>query len=301
MEYKDKNFVSFLIYLDNNFELFYSFYKKVLKELNDNFENFEIILLIDSKELLLNNEIKNRIKNQSLQIINISKSESKDSSINLALNKCIGDYIFIVDSYIDNQDYVDLLFTNYEVMIYTYDITVFQAKISNKFINIFCRIINFRNLNKINIKPMAMSIISRKALNRVRSEFNITTFRSVEYALTGLNINYVNLDSKFKFQNNLNFENIVDIAILHSNIVFKYISYTIVLFFLISVFSLFYTFYFFLTRNVIEGWSTIMSFLSISFFGIFLILYFFLRYLNLMLRNLFFKKNAFVGKIDRLQ
>jgi len=185
-------------------------------------------------------------------------------------------------------------------MLSKYDITVFQADETDISNNFFYKILNFSNLNRTkNIKPMITSIISRKALNRIRSEFNITTFRSVEYKITGLDIFYVQLPKNLKFKKiDLDYNELLDIAIIHSNLIFKYTSYLITLFFFLSIFSLLYTSYFYLTKNVIEGWSTIMSFLSISFFGIFLVLYLFLRYLHLMLKNLFYKKTTFVDKIE---
>ena len=61
-----------------------------------------------------------------------------------------------------------------------------------------------------------------------------------------------------------------------------------------------YTVCIFVSKQPIEGWTTIMLFLSLAFFGIFAILTIIIKYLTLIINLIFKKTNYLVESIEKV-
>jgi hypothetical protein len=298
LDFKDKNYISFLILSNENINLTFDFLVELEKEILENFENFEIILIDENYKC---KEILEKLKKLTIKmsIIYLNKDYGKESSINLGIEKCIGDYIFVFERYIPDSKFIKFAIGKYKDNLGMEDITLIGYKEKSILKKIFYKIMS--NNEKDKYLPILVSIISRKALNRIKSIFNTSLYRNSEYRISGLKLGQEIYE--YKYNDKFNIKNInlgIDSMLIYTDIVFKVGTFVTVFFFFISIFSILYTIYFYLINKTIQGWTTVMLLLSVSFFGLFLILNLFLRYLNLILRNSFYKRNIFSDRIENV-
>lgn len=308
---KYKNYLSAVLYYKENQIDLIDFISKLYTKFEENFVNYEIIIVDDSnasssldKELLkITNVDKSKFK-----IIKTSYSQGVELSLSAGIDLAIGDYIITFDYLINNKEIFEKTIECFIKCTQGYDVVEYtfyeELNLLNK---IFYKIFNAYSYSKINIYPQIFSIISRKALNQYKSIFSKNIFRKAQMSYSGLRI--LSLKSDTVFKNFTNYDNVnkskklefaTDNLILFTSF-FSKISIIISVFFIsTSLFMSFYTFYFFITKNTIEGWATTMLFLSFSFLGIFFILFIITRYLDLLLRSVYIKNTYLINKITKI-
>jgi len=300
---KDKNFISILIYTDNNYSNLNSFIFKLSKKLYQTFSEYEIII-VNNQLSSSNIQILELITeiNSDVSVIHLIKKYDRDSAMNYCIDKCIGDYIFVLDKFNDSYDFIETCINNYKDMVGKYDLVLISYK-NNSFLKIILNLtVKFYAGLEYFFKPVAGVILTRKALNRIRSVYKVSIYRNAEYLTSGLKTKEVIIDESFNDKLNLHKISFgIDTLLLYTDAFFKVGTYLIFIFFFTTLASLIYTAYFYISTKTIQGWATIMSFISISFLGVFITLYLFLRYLNLILKNTINKNSVIVDKIERLQ
>ena len=307
---KEKNFVSAVVYVHNNESIVDSFCNTLYSVLNSNFDKFEMIFVNDG---CIDNSIK-KIKdfvdvNKSavVSIINMSIYQGVELAMNAGVDLSIGDFVFEFDSIV--ADYgEDIIMGVYNHSLKGNDI-VSASPQNNMHISsrIFYNIFNRFSGAKYNLRTDRFRILSRRAINRVRSISKTTLYRKAAYANSGLSIDSLFYKSTLKddkcdkktFQSRK--QTAFDSLILFTDIAYKLSMMLTVTLLLFTLFSGGYSIIFFLgDKKPIEGWTTTMILLAGGFSGVFLILAIILKYLSILVELVLKKQKYLIDSVEKL-
>ena len=157
------------------------------------------------------------------------------------------------------------------------------------------------------IQAETFRILSRRAINRVKS-MNVTIpYRKPIYANCGLQLNTVfyksvkNIHTKMsKETNNTRKGLAVDSIVLFTDIAYKFSVSMAIMMMLALLITGIYAIYIFLCKQPVEGWTTIMLILSFAFLGIFGILTIIIKYLSILIDLIFKKQKYLIESIEKI-
>lgn len=314
MKNKEKNFISAVVYVNNNEKNVRSFIEKINKTLSENFLKYEIICVNDastdntvSEIKKVSEEIANSNSSASITIINMSYYQGKELSMNAGIDIAIGDFVYEFDSTTMDYD-INLIIDVYNKSLEGYDIV--NATSDNKrrkTSTIFYKLFNKFSNNQYKIDTETFRILSRRGINRIQSINKTIPYRKAIYANCGLKLATLQYkaitnekQSLAKKERKEREKNAIDTLILFTDISYKFSIAMTVLMMILTILIAIYTIYIFISSNPIEGWTTTMLFLAFGFFGIFAIFAIVIKYLSIIV-NLIFKKSKYiVESIDKV-
>jgi dolichol-phosphate mannosyltransferase len=147
-----------------------------------------------------------------------------------------------------------------------------------------------------------MRVLSRRAINRIKSQSSSIPYRKANYANSGLKTKII-FSTSINNKSSLNKDrgNIGSTAIIiFTNFSLKFSSFLAFIFMLLTLFSSIYTVIVFFSGRPIEGYTTIMLLMSVSFFGVFSILAVIVKYLSVLIELVFSKQNQIVESIEKI-
>lgn len=100
--------------------------------------------------------------------------------------------------------------------------------------------------------------------------------------------------------NNYRFDLAVETLILFTDFGYRFSSFMIFIMMFISILTVVYAVFIYLTAKPIEGWTTTIIFMSISFFALFVVLTILIKYLKIILDLIFKKKYYNFESIEKL-
>ena len=243
----------------------------------------------------------NKFPENTASIVNMSCYQGIELSMNAGVDAAIGDFVYEFDNiYIDYD--LDIIIKIYKEALKEYDIVSAisdsKSKLSSR---IFYKVFNNNSNNMYQIHTETFRILSRRAINRIRSINKTIPYRKVAYANCGLKITSVNYKSikKIKKQNiskeikETRTELAIESIILFTDISYKLAKFMSFIMIFTTMLTGIYTVSIFLMAKPIEGWTTTMLLLSFAFFGIFVILMIMLKYLSILI-DLIFKKEKYL-------
>ncbi|MBQ2916644.1 MAG: glycosyltransferase [Clostridia bacterium] len=307
---KEKNFISAVVYVHNNENEIEYFLEKINKELSENFEKYEIICVDDkstdnSVEKI--KKISDKIDNTIISIINMSYYQGIEFSMNAGIDLAIGDFVYEFDTV--NIDYdLDNVIKIYKEALKGYDIVSAQSnskkRISSK---IFYKIFNKNSNFMYQIHTESFRILSRRAINRVKSMNKTIPYRKAVYANCGLKLNVVFYNSLKRTKSKLSKETVnmrkgiaIDSIILFTDVAYKFAITMAIIMMLVAIATGIYAVYVFVCAQPIAGWTTTMLLLSFAFFGIFAILTIMIKYLSILIDLIFKKQKYLIESIEKL-
>ena len=285
---KEKNFISVVVYVHNNEDNIINFLEKMNDKSSDN-------SVQEIKKFF------NKFPENTASIVNMSCYQGIELSMNAGVDAAIGDFVYEFDNiYIDYD--LDIIIKIYKEALKEYDIVSAisdsKSKLSSR---IFYKVFNNNSNNMYQIHTETFRILSRRAINRIRSINKTIPYRKVAYANCGLKITSVNYKSikKIKKQNiskeikETRTELAIESIILFTDISYKLAKFMSFIMIFTTMLTGIYTVSIFLMAKPIEGWTTTMLLLSFAFFGIFVILMIMLKYLSILI-DLIFKKEKYL-------
>lgn len=310
MKNKEKNFVSAVVYVDNDEKNIKNFLEKLDNVLDKNFLRYEIICVNDCSTDNTTEEIKKVKYNKqsaSLTIINMSYFQGKELSMNAGVDLAIGDFIYEFDSIIIDYD-LNVIMDVYKKSLEGFDIVnASSSQKRNKMSKLFYKIFNSFANNQYKIDTETFRILSRRAINRIHSMNKTIPYRKAVYANCGLKMTTITyntvLTAKRKIDKKQKKErrhNAIDTLILFTDISYKFSVVMTIIMMLITVGIAIYTIIVFLSSNPVQGWTTMMLFLSFGFCGIFAILIIVIKYLSLIVDLIFKKSKYIIESIDKI-
>lgn len=303
---KESNFISAVIYINNEAREVNEFVNTIYRILNENFCLFEIICVLDGKFAYA---IKIQdVKRENISVIHMGIKQGVEASMNAGMNLAIGDYVVEFDS--TYKDYNDDLFMKvYKRALDGYDVV--GARVPKSYSNIesrvFYKVFNAFSFLDDEIGTERFRIISRRAINRAESYSKTIPYRKVIYLASGLKVTSVEYEPVTTVKGNrpkdsFRKETAMDTLLIFTNIAYKMAMLMSVTMSVLMLAFLVYTcFIYFGSYVPVEGWSPIMGILTIGFCGLFLLSAFLIKYLQLLLKINFKNDQYFVETIEKLK
>lgn len=308
---KENNFISAVIYVHNNEQEIGSFLEKINSKLESTFENYEIICVNDRSTDRSIEEIKEFFKKFSevtLSIVNMSCYQGIELSMNAGVDMAIGDFVYEFDNIIIDYE-LDIIEDIYRESLKEYDIVSATSNGKKKLSSrIFYKIFNQNSNNMYQIHTETFRILSRRAINRIKSINKTIPYRKVAYANCGLKINsieYKSIENSRKKNSskeiiNTRKELAIESIILFTDVSYKLATFMACIMILATMVTGIYTVSIFLMAKPIEGWTTTMLLLSFAFFGIFVILMIMIKYLSILIDLIFKKEKYLIESINKM-
>lgn len=306
---KEKNFISAIVYVNNNEDVIEYFLNHLIDTLDNNFLQYEIICVNDcsfdqSCELI--KKVSDSRKT-TINIINMSYNQGRELAMNAGIDMSIGDFVYEFDTL--NMDYdLETIIDIYKKSLEGFDIVCARPKkpmrVSSK---IFYKVFNQFSHSEFDLSTDTIRILSRRAINRIHSINKTLPYRKAIYVSCGLKMTYLNYDIKTthiqKLSNNLKSErrkNASDALILFTDLFYK-ISLFITIFMMFVTFAVaIYTIIIFVGKNPVAGWTTTMLFLSFCFFILFFMISIIMKYLSIIVQLLFKNSKYLISSIDKI-
>jgi len=312
----EKKFVSVVAYIRNDENRIVDFLNKVVPEIKKNFQQYEIVCVDDGSEDATVLQIKDYVENNSMQgivsIVHMGFPQGVEAAMNAGRDVSIGDFVYEFDTVLVDYD-TKLVFEVYEKMLSGFDIVSASIENSSSFSSkSFYKVFNNNSKSHNDISTESFRIISRRAINRIKSMGVYIPYRKAVCSNCGLQTSTIGYKSnmstaarrkalgdkaRFSDRSKLAF----DSFIYFTNIMEKISATISFIFLLFSVGITVYTICdYFTAGHLAEGWASLMCVISIGFFGVFMLLTIVLKYLSVTL-NLIFKKTKYlVADIEKI-
>lgn len=303
------NFISAVVYVNNNEKLVGSFIENIHKLLSENFLNFEIILIDDGSVDNSSDVIRTaatKTECNSITLVKLNNHQGYEAAMNAGVDLSNGDYVIEFDSPVMDFE-PDLIMDVYAKSQEGYDIvsasnSLYKKSSSDLFYSVFNRGANL----KYDVQSESFRLVSRRAINKICSMSNKIIYRKAFYANCGLrffNIKYDGHKDLLKYRSS-NREQRTDLAAT-SLILFTNISYKVALgisFFMMfmTVFMAIYAIVVFTTYGAVEGFTTTMLVITGSFFAVFILFAIVIKYLSVISQMIFSKQNYRIESIEKL-
>lgn len=295
---KETVFISAVVYSRNNADAVVSFTRALAAHFDENFANYEIIVVDDCSAADVREELRavSADSSGSLSVVRMSFPQGKQSAMNAGIDVAIGDFVFEFESAVMDFD-VSLISEVYRKELEGYDIVsaVPQkgTKLSSK---LFYRIYNKNSNSQYPLSSERFRLVSRRAINRVESMSDTLVYRKAFYSGSGLKCASVCYtpkrsapsDSLPRERSRL----ATDSFILFTSVAHKLSLFMTILMMFFAAFSGIYTLVIYILGKPTEGWTTLMLLLSFAFFGVFALLTIVIKYLSVLL-DITFKKNRY--------
>lgn len=308
---KEKNFISAVVYVNNNEKEINKFLTEIHNTLDRVFNKFEIIVVNDystDNTVEIVRDFASKNKSSVITIINMSFYQGLEVSMNAGINLAIGDFVYEFDNVYkdyENQIILDIYYKSLK----GFDIVSatpknYSRKSSKLFYKIFNKVANM----SYELNTESFRILSRRGINRVQSMSKTIPYRKALYSNCGLKLYNIIYDNNkpYKFETNKRINNnrkevASDSLILFTDLAYKVsIGMTILMMFITIITGIYVAITFFGGARPIEGWTTTMLFLSISFFAVFAIMAVIIKYLSLIVSLIFKKQEYIVESIEKV-
>lgn len=306
---KEKNFISAVVYFNNDEKIAEGSISFLYKTLADNFENFEIICVDDGSVDNTAEVIRTSAPSDeccALTLIRMSCFQGREAAMSAGVNISIGDYVFEFDNADFNFE-SDLIMEIYRKAQEGFDIVSgvdknYKKLSSRFFYNLFNRHTNFGN----EVKSEFLRIVSRRAVNRVYSMGKFVKYRKALYANCGLKVAEVSYKSKKKHTSEnkrdrfYRAETAITSMILFTDIAYKVSIAFSMLMMLAAILIGVYTIVVFSTNHAVEGFATTMLVISGSFFAVFCLFAIVIKYLSVLIQLVFKEQEYMIESVEKI-
>jgi len=304
---KETVFVSAVLYSRNDEKNVCAFATSLISYFNDNFENYEIIVVDDCSAKDLRDALREVSAEAagSMSIVRMSFPQGTQSAMNAGIDLAIGDFVFEFESAVLDFD-ISLITEVYQKELEGYDIVSAvpqkSARLSSK---LFYGIYNRNSNSSYPLASERFRLVSRRAINRVESMSDTLIYRKAFYGGSGLkcgSVSYAPLGaSSMESLPRERSKLATDSLILFTSVAYKLSLSMTLLMMLFAAFSGVYALVVFILGKPTEGWTTLMLLSSFAFLGVFAILTIVIKYLSVIL-DISFRKNRYsIENVYRLE
>ena len=307
---KEKNFISAVIYVHNDENHIEKFLGMIRQTLEENFLSSEIICVNDASTDDSVQKIKSVSKaatSTNISVINMTHYHGVELAMNAGVDLAIGDFVFEFD--VATSDFQpETILQVYRRCLQGYDIVSASPRggreMSSK---IFYGIFNKFNSQSLNMDTERFRILSRRAINRVKSMNEAIPYRKAVYAASGFKLDVIKYEPTEKIKIHHSAEEseyrerlAIDSLLLFTNVGYS-LSMTLTKFMmLITALVGVYVSVIYFAGSPVAGWTTTMILLSFAFFCLFGILTIIVKYLQLILNLIFQRKRYNFESIEKL-
>ncbi len=309
---KEKKFVSLVIYLHDVAPYLKYFLSTLVPVFEENFEQFELVCVDDDCQDGTVDILKEYVENKGLgamvNVVHMSFFQGLESAMNAGRDIAIGDFVYEFDDiFVDYNP--DVVMKVYHRLLEGNDIVA--ASSSGKLrvtSRLFYALYNKTSRGREKIGPETFRLVSRRAINRIKSMGQYIPYRKAVYMNCGLNtatIYYDSSDVDVRIKNKSVVSERTTLAldsfIYFTNVLERLSAIICGLFLIVTVGVGIYIFSDFFTKTKpVEGWLSTMCFLALGFFGVFALLTIILKYLSVLLNLIFKQQRYLVSDIEKV-
>lgn len=310
---KEKKFISLVIYLHNSAAYLKFFLDTVIRTCENHFEQFEIVCVDDACQdntvELLKEYVEERGLRVMVNVVHMSFFQGLESAMNAGRDIAIGDFVYEFDDIFVDYDEKVIMDVYYKLLEGN-DIVAASSKGKMRLTSkIFYALYNGTKRGNGKIGPETFRVMSRRAINRIKSMGQYIPYRKAVYMDCGLGnatIYYDSRDVDVRVKNKTVASERTSLAldsfIYFTNVLERTSAIICGAFLLVTVFMGIYIISDFLNDNTkpVEGWLSTMGFLALGFFGVFALLTIILKYLSVMLNLIFKQQRYLVSDIEKV-
>ncbi len=308
----EKKFVSLVIYLHNSAEYLRKFMDTVIPVFENNFEQFEIVCVNDACTdhtiELLKEYVEEKHLTAMVNVVHMSFFQGLESAMNAGRDISIGDFVYEFDDiFVDYEP--NLIIDVYQKLLEGNDVVSASSKGKLRLTSrLFYALYNRTSRGKGKIGPETFRIVSRRAINRIKSMGQYIPYRKAVYHNCGLKTATINYDSA---QKDVRIKNKTIASERTSLALDSFIYFTnalerisaiisgVFLFFIVAM-ALYIIHDAISASRPVEGWLSTMGFLALGFFGVFVLLTIILKYLSVLLNLIFKQQRYLVADIEKV-
>lgn len=309
---KEKKFISLVVYLHNVEAYVKYFLNAVIPICEKHFQEFEIVCVDDgcsdgTIEVLKDYLEENKVR-AMVNVIHMSFFHGLESAMNAGRDIAIGDFVFEFDDIFVDYD-PDMIIKTYEKLMEGNDIVAARSKgkvrLSSR---VFYALYNSTSRTNGKIGPETFRVVSRRAINRIKSMGQYIPYRKAVYMNCGLKaatLEYESRDREARVKNKIVTSERTSLA-LDSFIYFTNVleRVSMILCGVFLVFSVGMGVYLIIDafngQKLVEGWLSTMGFLALGFFGVFALLTIILKYLSVILNLIFKQQRYLIADIEKV-
>lgn len=308
----EKKFVSLVIYLHNSAEYLRKFLDTVIPVFENNFEQFEIVCVNDACTdrtiELLKEYVEEKHLTAMVNVVHMSFFQGLESAMNAGRDISIGDFVYEFDDiFVDYEP--NLLIEVYQKLLEGNDVVSASSRGKLRMTSrLFYMLYNRTSRGKGKIGPETFRIVSRRAINRIKSMGQYIPYRKAVYHNCGLKTATIGYDSA---QKDVRIKNKTIASERTSLALDSFIYFTnalerisaiisgVFLFFIVAM-ALYIIHDAISASRPVEGWLSTMGFLALGFFGVFALLTIILKYLSVLLNLIFKQQRYLVADIEKV-
>lgn len=309
---KEKKFISVVVYLHNTASYLKYFLDMVIPACDKYFEQFEIVCVNDACQDDTVEVLKEYVEEHKLKtmvnIVHMSFFQGLESSMNAGRDIAIGDFVYEFDDiFVDYEP--EVIREVYDRLIAGNDIVAASSKgklrtTSKAFYSLY----NKTSRGNGKIGPETFRIVSRRAINRIKSMGQYIPYRKAVYANCGLHtatVFYDSRDSKVRVKNKIVASERTTLAldsfIYFTNVLERVSAVISGLFLFVTVgMGIYIVLDMFNKTKPVEGWLSTMGFLALGFFGVFMLLTIILKYLSVLLNLIFKQQRYLISDVEKV-
>ena len=309
---KEQKFVSVVAYIHNDQNMIGHFLDTVMVHCAGSFEKCELILVndhsTDGSNEIIHNYFRDRPQDYLVSVIRTGVYQGLESSMNSGRDMAIGDYVFEFDDLFVDYD-TSVIDQAYNKCIEGNDIVSVASNARMRLTSrIFYSVYNRVSKTQNELGQATFRLLSRRAINRVKSLETYIPYRKAVYMNCGLAVDRIVYNStcgnkKLTRHSNGNERAglAVDSFIFFTNVMERVSLCISILFFIIAVGVIIYVIAsFFLDSHLEAGWVSVMGFLSLGFIGMFGLLTIVMKYLSVIVNLLFRQQRYIIEDVEKI-
>ncbi len=311
---KESKFVSAVMYLHNDESRIEAFLKMITETMGANFDKYELIFVNDASTDGSLMKIHDFFaagrsgEGQMVSIVQMSHFQGLEAAMNAGRDLSIGDFVYEFDDIL--VDYEPALLRQvYDHMLEGYDIVSASSdskvRLSSR---VFYSVYNSASRGSARIGPETFRILSRRAINRVKSIGQYIPYRKAVYMNCGLEadtISYrsiVGAGTRTVHSNSGERTSLALDSFIYFTNVLERVSLAVSLLFLgiTVVMGVYLIAEYFGKVHPVEGWLSTMGFMSLGFMGVFVLLTIVLKYLSVLLNLIFKQQRYLIAGVEKI-
>lgn len=298
---KEHNFVSAVVYTQNDGLQTINFLQQIYAVLDEHFLQYEIVVVNADGAQNSNVGLKDwaRGMDKPLTVVNMSLHQPHEQCMNAGLDITIGDYVYEFDS-VDMPYEPELIWQAYVTAMQGNDVvSVCPQRVSGSS-KLFYSLFNNNSNAAYKLRTDAFRLVSRRAINRAHAMNENLPYRKATYAACGLKMAELEFAGKQAAKTSNRLDLAMDSLILYTNFGYKFSLGLALLMLFGTIAMLFYTAFIYIVGNPVNGWTTTMLALTAGLTGLFAIMTIMLKYMTLILKLIFQKQSYLIEGIEKL-
>lgn len=309
---KEPKFVSVVAYVHNDESILSGFLDHTMTKCEGTFEKCELILVNDASSDGSMDEIHRYFDTHHhgymVSIVILGRFQGIESAMNIGRDMAIGDYVYEFDDL--HTDYpADTITDSYGRCLAGSDIVSVSGKYKVRLSSrLFYYLYNRFSQSQYPIGTEKFRLLSRRAINRIKSLGRYVPYRKAVYMNCGLKAEHIYYDVSNRSSRNIRRSKgdervnlAVDSFIYFTDIMERISLSVCVLFTVIALAVIVYTVWsYFMDQQLASGWVSLMGFMSLGFIGIFGLMTIILRYLGVLVNLSFRQQHHLIEDIEKI-